>query len=110
MGQEAGVPEMKSILQGFGLSSVGIIAGYRDRHLFTAPVGSYAANGYGIYDQGGNVWEWCEDRHPTVAGCRVLRGGSWGVFEREFLVSSCRDYDTPNGRGGNYGFRCVVER
>jgi formylglycine-generating enzyme required for sulfatase activity len=110
MGQEAAVAEMKAFVQGLGYSAVNIIAGYRDRHVFTAPVGSYAANGYGMYDLGGNVWEWCEDAHPTVAGCRVLRGGSWGDFGREDLASSYRVDFTPDSRNNGGGFRCVVVR
>jgi formylglycine-generating enzyme required for sulfatase activity len=110
MGQEAAVAEMKAFLQGLGMSSVFITEGYRDRHVFTAPVGSYAANGYGVYDLGGNAWEWCEDRQPTIAGSRALRGASWGGFERVSLASSGRNYNSPSLRGGLVGFRCVVVR
>lgn len=38
----------------------------------TAPVRSYAPNGYGLYDMAGNVWEWCEDKYH--AGAYTLLG------------------------------------
>ena len=66
----------------------------------TVPVGSYAANGFGLHDVHGNVWEWVEDCwHEDYSGAptdgsawtsgedcdrRVLRGGSWwnkGIFQ-----------------------------
>jgi formylglycine-generating enzyme required for sulfatase activity len=110
MGQEAAVAEMKASLKAYGLSSVNIIAGYRDRHVFTAPVGSYAANRLGVYDISDNVWEWCEDRHPTWADTRVLRGSSWFNCEREYLASCYRLSRTPDYRNFYIGFRCVVLR
>ena len=64
-----------------------------DGHEYTAPVGSFGPNAFGLYDVLGNVWEWTEDCSngdysgaPTSGSAwqaddcsyRMLRGGSWG--------------------------------
>ena len=60
----------------------------------TAPVGSFSANGFGLYDVHGNVREWVEDCWDGDCGRRVLRGGSW-IFYPRFLRSAYRDRNPP---------------
>ena len=95
----------------------------------TAPVASYTANRLGIFDLGGNVWEWCEDEYkasmndpdalkelPSLkeekmadgTAFRVLRGASWHSFDPLGLRSACRSNLPPAARGEGYGFRCVL--
>ena len=74
----------------------------------TSPVGSFAANRYGLYDMGGNVDQWCEDWYDADQKSRVLRGASWGDRYPDYLLSSYRYYFTPDFRYGFGGFRCVL--
>ena len=55
----------------------------------------------GIYDLGGNVWEWCEDWWNSDQKYRVLRGASWFNDLRGNLVSSFRDDRSPENRRGS---------
>jgi len=85
-----------------------IISGYDDGYAETAPVGSFQPNRHGLYDLGGNVWEWCEDWYDTDQKQRVLRGASWNLGSAHYLLSSLRDLRVPDLRHYRYGFRVVL--
>ncbi len=98
--------------------------GGRDRWEYMAPVGSFAPNGYGLYDMAGNVWEWCADwydgeyyvnsprRNPTGPSSgqyRVLRGGSCvSLFANILRTADRRRSLYPTITYVLDGFRCVV--
>jgi formylglycine-generating enzyme required for sulfatase activity len=70
---------------------------------------SFKPNKQGIYDLGGNVWEWVADWWNPGQTDRVLRGGSWINREDGYMLSSGRDRAPPAGRGNVRGFRIVIE-
>ena len=79
----------------------------------TVPVGSFKPNSSGLYDLGGNVWEWCLDTYKggnsaTSRDWGVLRGGSWATSSRLEMQSSYRNVVDRNDRDVIYGFRCVL--
>jgi hypothetical protein len=83
------------------------LGSYDDGYLLTAPVMSYPANKLGIYDLGGNVWEWCQDHWESSENVPVLRGCSWCDHGRG-LASSTRSFGGTDYRYSHFGFRCVV--
>lgn len=85
------------------------IKGYSDGFPWTSPVGSFPPNKYGLYDMGGNVWQWVMDSWNTDASSKVLRGASWynGALKLS-LLSSCRVHAAQDSSTDNYGFRCVI--
>ncbi len=88
---------------------------------YTSPVGSFAPNGYGLYDMAGNAWEWCWDyagqypsvwqsdpRGPTDQGSgRVGRGGNWNYYAVD-CRNSYRYGNQPTDSASNIGFRCAL--
>jgi formylglycine-generating enzyme required for sulfatase activity len=77
-----------------------------DTFVYTSPVGSFRANQYGLYDMGGNVWQWCEDSYDPTH--RVLRGASWFNYDPVNLLSSFRNPRAPDDCRNYVGFRCVL--
>jgi len=84
---------------------------------YTSPVASFAANGYGLHDIAGNVWEWCWDytenypastqtdpRGAFSGWSRANRGGSW-INDATYSCVATRDDDDPTYSSYNIGFR-----
>lgn len=80
-----------------------------DNFDYTSPVGSFSENRYGLYDIGGNVWQWCEDWYDNTLTAKVLRGGSWTSNMCGHMESSFRMTAQPGLIGTDeLGFRCVL--
>ena len=88
----------------------------------TVPVNSFAANGYGLYQTSGNVWEWVRDwsgpyrqgsiRNPTgppTGVQKIVRGGSW--HNTAYYVNAGMRFKlVPNVRLNSVGFRCARQQ
>jgi formylglycine-generating enzyme required for sulfatase activity len=97
----------------------------KDGYLGTAPAKSYPANGFGLYNMSGNVWEWCADwfsseinlkdinnpKGPICGENKVVRGGSYLCHKsycNRYRVAA-RSSNTIDTSAGNLGFRCVKD-
>jgi sulfatase modifying factor 1 len=93
-----------------------------DGYEYTAPIGKFPPNSYGLYDMAGNAWEWCHDFYsiayysvsmdsnpsgPDSGYTRVVRGGSYLSINPKYLTCASRLELKPFVQDRYYGFRCV---
>jgi len=91
-----------------------------DGHAFLAPVGTYQANGFGLHDMIGNVWEFCSTRFgpyskepttdPTDGDPKrgyAVRGGGWSNTPKDVRCGG-RNADPPHFCHSNLGFRVAI--
>jgi formylglycine-generating enzyme required for sulfatase activity len=97
-----------------------------DGYIGTAPVKTFAPNGYGLYNLSGNAWEWCADwfsptfhingprenpTGPQTGENKVIKGGSFlchASYCNRYRVAA-RTSNTPDSTTQHCGFRCVAD-
>lgn len=98
-----------------GYNAIGMIGGSP----YTCPVGTFAANGYGLYDMAGNIYDWCWDwyatsyaggtdpRGPASGSARTFRGGCFTLTANYDRTANRRNF-APTADGDGLGLRCAL--
>lgn len=84
------------------------IHGYNDGAPSLTPVGTFRADGRGLYDLSGNAWEWVADSWKDLPDQGVLRGGAYTTAERQQLLASYRKQAAAAERMPDAGFRVLL--
>ncbi|MCB1277260.1 bifunctional serine/threonine-protein kinase/formylglycine-generating enzyme family protein [Prosthecobacter sp.] len=84
------------------------IPGYNDGAAGPTVAGTFRADGRGLFDLSGNVWEWVSDSWKDMPDQGVLRGGAYTTAERQELLASYRRQSNSADRHPDAGFRLLL--